>query len=86
MLSAAWRLHIVRTEKYPMDLAIRKQWVAFEKFRVKPNDTVLKSKWENTNWKQYTDHSFKNFGYEVSGEVDQSNILKMRCWNMFVRQ
>ena len=34
VLSAAWRLRIVRTEKYPMDLAIRKQWVAFEKFRV----------------------------------------------------
>ena len=47
---------------------------------------VLKSKWEITNWEQYTDHSFKNFGYEVTGEVGQSNILKMRCWNMFVRQ
>lgn len=34
VLSAAWTLHIVRTEKYPMDLAIRKQWVAFKKFRV----------------------------------------------------
>ena len=69
-----------------MDLAIRKQWVAFKNLGQKPNDTVLKSKWEITNWEQYTDHSFKNFGYEVSGEVGQSNILKMRRWNMFVRQ
>ena len=30
---------------------------------------------EITNWKQGTDNSFKNFSYEVSGEMGQSNVL-----------
>lgn len=46
----------------------------------KPNDTMWKSKWEVTNWKQYTDDSLKNSGYGMEKWVTAAFcfVWKMR--------
>lgn len=78
-LHAAWRLH--KDRKVSTGFDNKKAVSGLWKINLvwKPNDTMWKSKWEVTNWKQCTDDSLKNSGY---GMVKWVRAVFSFVWKM----